>query len=196
MADVALTLKAVARELYGVSKMRTSSAMRHADTAATFNAEHSRGLLLIGLFKLGKALFFGALGLGALKLVHYNIGDLAQRLVDSTHEALHIDPEGKFVTELLDKADTISSHHVRQAGILAFGYACVCVVEGVGLLKRKVWAEYFTIVLTAGALPWEGYELHRSFTWFKVGFMTLNVLVLLYLLWIVKRMRARLAHNK
>jgi uncharacterized membrane protein (DUF2068 family) len=157
------------------------------------NEEHARGLLLIGLFKLAKALFFGALGAGALKLVHYNVGDLAQRLVDSTHEALHIDPEGKFVTALLDKADTISSHHVRQAGMLSFGYACVCVVEGIGLLKHKVWAEYFTIVLTAAALPWEGFEMYRHFTWFKVGFMVLNVLVLVYLLWLVRRMRMRMA---
>jgi len=151
--------------------------------------EFSRGLLVVGLFKLTKAVFFGALAAGALKLVHQNVGDLALRLVDT----LRIDPEGRFVNILLDKADTISSHHLRQAGMLSFGYACVCVVEGIGLMMQKEWAEYFTIVLTAAALPWESYEMHRDFSWFKVGLMVLNVLVLLYLLWLVRRMRLRQA---
>jgi uncharacterized membrane protein (DUF2068 family) len=159
----------------------------------SFAQQHPHGLLVIGLFKLSKAVFFGLLGAGALKLVHYDVGDLAQRLVDSTHQMLHIDPEGKFVDALLDRADTVSNHHIRQAGMASFGYACVCVVEGVGLLKKKVWAEYFTIVLTAAALPWEMWEMYKHFTWFKVGFMVLNVLVLLYLLWFVRRVQKQLA---
>ena len=154
----------------------------------------ARGLLLVGLFKMSKAVFFGAVAAGALHLVHSNVGDLAQRFVDAHHEAIvRFDPEGKFVNILLDRADAISNHRLRQAGMLSFGYACVCIVEGIGLLKQKVWAEYFTIVLTAAALPWEIYEMVRHFTWLKVGFMFLNVLVLLYLLWVVKRMRARRA---
>jgi uncharacterized membrane protein (DUF2068 family) len=165
-----------------------SSALR-SDQPRTLSASDSRGLLLIALFKMTKAIFFGALGVGALKLVHYNIGDLAQNLVDSTHQMLHIDPESKFVLTLLDKADMVSSHHVRQAGLLSAGYACVCVVEGIGLLKRKVWAEYFTITLTAAALPWEMYEMHKHFTWLKASLMVLNVAVLIYLVWFVKKMK-------
>jgi uncharacterized membrane protein (DUF2068 family) len=149
----------------------------------------ARWLRLIGLFKLSKAVFFGVLGAGALKLVHYDIGDLAQRLLDATHQALHIDPEGRIVTALLDKADTISNHHVRQAGMLSAGYACLCLVEAYGLLKRKTWAEYFTIIITASALPWEMYEMHEHFTWFKVAFMVANVLVLVYLVLFVRKMK-------
>jgi uncharacterized membrane protein (DUF2068 family) len=151
--------------------------------------EHSSGLLLVGLFKLSKALFFGGLALGALHLVHQNVGELVMRIVDR----LPIDPEGRLVSLVMDRADMIDSHHLRQAGMMSLGYACLCVVEGTGLLMRKVWAEYFTIVLTAGALPWEIFEIIRRFSWYKVGFMFLNVLVLLYLLWLVKRMRARRA---
>ena len=153
------------------------------------HGENSRGLLVVGLFKLSKAVFFGALAAGALKLVHQNVGDLALRAVD----ILKIDPEGRLASLVMDKADMISSHHLRQAGMLSFAYACVCVVEGIGLMMQKEWAEYFTIVLTASALPWESYEMYRDFSWFKVGLMVLNVLVLLYLLWLVRRMRLRQA---
>jgi len=145
----------------------------------------SRGLLVVGVFKMCKAVFFGALAIGALNLVHKNVGDLVMRLFSW----LHVNQTGRLVSLVLDKADLIDGHHLRQAGMLAFGYACVCVVEGTGLLLEKVWAEYVTIVLTAGALPWEVYELIYHFSYFKVGLSFLNVLVLLYLLWFVRKTR-------
>jgi len=156
--------------------------------AANCHEEGSRGLLLVGLFKMSKAIFFGALAAGALHLIHQNVGELVMRAIN---DVPHMDPEGRLASFIMDKADMVGAHQLRQAGMLSFGYACVCVVEGTGLLLRKVWAEYFTIVLTAGALPWEIFELIREFSWFKVGLMFLNVLVLLYLLWLVRRMRIR-----
>ena len=144
-----------------------------------------RGLLLVGLFKLSKAVFFGALAAGALNLVHRNVGELAQQLVD----ALHM--EGHLVNVLLDKADLIDNHHLRQAGILSFAYSIVCVIEGTGLMMRKTWAEYFTVVLTVAALPYETFEVIAHFSGFKVGLLGLNLVVLVYLLWLLRRMRLK-----
>ena len=150
-------------------------------------ARHSRGLLLVGLFKMSKALFFTALGAGALHLVHRDLGDIVMRLAD----ALRIDPEGRLVSLLMDKADLIDPHHLRQAGILSFLYAGVCVVEGTGLLLEKTWAEYFTVILTAAALPWEIYELFAHFSSFRIGLLLINLAVLGYLLWFLKSERER-----
>ncbi len=145
------------------------------------------GLLLVGLFKLSKALFFGAVGAGALHLIHQNIGDVVMRIVDR----LPIDPEGHFVSLLMDKVDLIGGHQLRQAGLLSFLYAALCIVEGTGLMLKKGWAEYFTVILTAGAMPVETYELWEKFEWFKVVLLLINVAVLLYLLWVLKRKRLR-----
>ena len=153
---------------------------------------HDRGLLFVGIFKYSKAIFFGAVALGALHLVHRNVGDMVQHLVDS----LPIDPEGHFVSVLMDKADLIDNHHLRQAGILSSAYALVCVVEGTGLILEKVWAEYFTVFLTVAALPYEVYEVLHRFSWFKVGLMLLNVAVLFYLLWLLKRKRLKEAAER
>lgn len=142
-----------------------------------------RGLFLVGLFKLSKALFFMSVGAGALHLVHRNLGDFVMRLIDS----LPIDPEGRVVSLIMDKADLIDAHDLRRIGIGAFIYAVVCLVEGTGLLLRKTWAEYFTVVLTAMGLPVELFEILRRFTWFKVGAIAVNLLILLYLLWVLKR---------
>ena len=138
---------------------------------------------MVGLFKLSKAVFFGALAAGALKLVHQNVGDLALRAVD----ILKIDPEGRLASLVMDKADMISSHHLRQAGMLSFAYACVCVVEGIGLMLEKTWAEYFTLILTISFLPWELYELARRPDWFRLSLLLLNLAVLWYLVWLLRR---------
>lgn len=73
--------------------------------------------------------------------------------------------------------------------MFAFIYSGLCLIEGVGLVRRLVWAEYFTVSLTVLGLPWESYELLMKFTWLKVGVMVVNVIVLLYLLWVLKRKR-------
>ena len=36
-------------------------------------------------------------------------------------------------------------------------------------------------------LPVETFEIVRRFSWYKVGAFTVNVLILLYLLWVLKR---------
>jgi len=146
-----------------------------------------RGLLLVGLFKLSKAVFFGAVGAGALNLIHKNVGELAMQII----EVLHRDPDGRFAAMLMDKADLIGGHQLRQGALLSFLYAGLCVVEGTGLMLKKGWAEYFTVVLTAGAMPVETYELWQKFEWFKVGLLLINVVVLVYLLWVLKRKRVR-----
>ena len=117
-----------------------------------------RGLLLIGLFKLGKAILFFALGLGAVHLLHKDIGDEVMRLAT----ALKFDPESKFVTLLLDKADLIDAHRLKQISLATFAYSALALTEGVGLMLEKVWAEYLTLCLTVSFLPWELYELARQ----------------------------------
>lgn len=155
--------------------------------AAEKRAHHERGLLAIALFKLSKAVFFFVLGLGALKLVHADLGELALRVAT----ALHFDPEGQFMKLLQDKADMISGHELRQASMLSIGYSMIALTEGIGLWMEKVWAEYLTTILTAGALPFELFEIWRKPTGFHVGLLIINVLVLAYLLWFLKRKRGQ-----
>jgi uncharacterized membrane protein (DUF2068 family) len=142
-----------------------------------------RGLLLIGLFKLGKSLLFFCLGCGAIHLLHKDIGDEVMRLVT----ALKFDPESRFVSLLLDKVDLIDAHRLREISLATFGYSAVALTEGVGLLMEKVWAEYLTLILTISFLPWELYELARKPDWFRLGLLVTNLAVLAYLVWLLRR---------
>jgi uncharacterized membrane protein (DUF2068 family) len=151
--------------------------------SAQDSASDQRGLFLVGLFKLSKAVFFTSVGAGALHLVHRNLGDFVMRLID----ALPIDPEGRVVSIIMDKADLIDAHDLRRIGAGAFIYAMLCLVEGYGLVTRRTWAEYFTVILTAMGLPVETFEIIRRFNWYKVGALAVNLLILLYLLWVLKK---------
>jgi uncharacterized membrane protein (DUF2068 family) len=149
-------------------------------------AVHDRGLLAIGLFKLGKAILFFFLGIGAVHLLHKDLGDEILRLAAS----LKFDPESKFVQLLLDKVDLIDAHRLRQISVATFGYSALALTEGVGLLMEKVWAEYLTLILTVSFLPWELYELARRPSWLRLSLLLINLAVLGYLVWLLRRKKA------
>jgi len=144
---------------------------------------HDRGLLLIGLFKLAKAIFFFGVGVGAIHLLHKDLEDEVMRLALK----LKFDPESRFVSLLLDKVDLIDAHRLRQISVATFGYSALALTEGVGLLLEKVWAEYLTLILTVSFLPWELYELVRRPDWFHLSLLLINLAVLGYLVWLLRR---------
>jgi uncharacterized membrane protein (DUF2068 family) len=142
-----------------------------------------RGLLIVGCYKLAEGLFFIGVGAGALHLIHKDVGYLVMRVVN----ALPVDPEGRLVSILMDKADLIDAHDLRRIGDFAFLYAATRLVEGTGLLMRKAWAEYFTVILTVLGLPVEIFELMRRATWLKAGAFVVNLAILIYLIWVLKQ---------
>ncbi|RXS94629.1 DUF2127 domain-containing protein [Silvibacterium dinghuense] len=143
-------------------------------------------VMAIGGLKMLEALLCILLGIGALRLLHKDLVDEATRVIT----ALRLDPEGRFVNLLLDKIALISPHRLKQISLGIFAYAGLHTIEGVGLLLRKTWAEYVTLILTASFLPWEAFELFHHFTWIKVTLSFVNLLVVLFLLFYV-RSRAR-----
>jgi uncharacterized membrane protein (DUF2068 family) len=147
---------------------------------------HDRWLIIIGTFKILEGVLFVLLGLGVVRLLHRDIGDMLLRAA----MALRLDPESHFVNILLDKVQLLTPHKIRLISVGIFLKAGLDFVEGIGLALEKRWAEWLTIGLTASFLPWEIFEIAKHFTWMKVGITLLNLLVLIYLLW-VQRLRLR-----
>jgi uncharacterized membrane protein (DUF2068 family) len=142
---------------------------------------HNRWLILIAVFKLTQALLFIAVGVGVLRLLHKDVGDMVTQFV----EHLRFNPESHLVNLILVKASIVDDKMLRRISSLVFGYAAVGLVEGIGLYLEKTWAEYFTLVITASFLPWEIFEVLRKITWIRAGLLTVNILVFLYLLKVV-----------
>ena len=141
----------------------------------------NRWLTLIAAFKLSQALLFIAVGVGALRLLHKDVGDLVSQLA----EHLRFNPESRFVNFILDKSSLIDDHILRRIGAGVFIYAALDIIEGTGLYLEKVWAEYLTLAITASFLPWEIFEVMRRVTWIRLALLVVNTLVFFYLLKIV-----------
>jgi uncharacterized membrane protein (DUF2068 family) len=148
----------------------------------------NRWLIAIGVLKLLKAVLFVSMGFGVIRLLHKDVADV---LLHATL-ALRFDPENRFINVLLEKSALLSPQRLREISFAIFLYAALDVIEGTGLVLEKVWAEYFTLVLTGSFLPWEFYEIIRHVTVLKVVLLILNLLVFIYLAIVVnEKMRGR-----
>jgi uncharacterized membrane protein (DUF2068 family) len=143
---------------------------------------HNRWLILIAAFKLAQALLFIAVGVGAIRLLHKNVGELIEQLA---HHLLRHNPEGRLINFLFERASLLNDHILRRIGAALFVYAALDLIEGTGLYLEKAWAEYLTLVITASFLPFEIIELFHKLTWIRVSLLTVNMLVLFYLLKLV-----------
>jgi uncharacterized membrane protein (DUF2068 family) len=85
------------------------------------------------------------------------------------------------VQSLLDKASMLKKRQIESAGFVAFFYALIFGVEGVGLYLRRHWAEYMVLISTGSLLPIEFYELAIHVTWLKIFIVVGNLAILLYL---------------
>ena len=54
--------------------------------------------------------------------------------------------------------------------------------EGLGLLFRKRWAEYLTVVATSAFVPLELYEIARHLTLTRLVVLVVNIVIVGYLL--------------
>jgi uncharacterized membrane protein (DUF2068 family) len=142
-------------------------------------------LLLIALFKLAKGLLLIVVGVGALKLLHHDVAETVSRWVD----ILRVDPDNRFIHRILSRLLSVSPKQLRALSVGTFVYAGLLLTEGTGLLLRKRWAEYFTVITTVGLIPLEIYESSRHLTAAKIAVLLINVAIVLYLVARVWRSR-------
>lgn len=141
-------------------------------------------LILIGVFKLVKALLLIVIGIGAIKFLHKDIYSTVMHWT----QVLRVDPDNSHVHALLTRIFRITPKQLKELSVGTFLYAGLFATEGIGLLTRKHWAEYFTIVTTGLLIPLEVYEMSRHFTATKSVVLVVNIAIVWYL---VRRVRAR-----
>ena len=166
--------------------------MQNGDSAPPQHADQhfeprDSGLFLIGLFKLSKAIFFLGVSLGALHFVHHDLSGT----VDRTMRQLHFDPEGHLVDLITDRVAQVTHHKLRLISMGTSLYAALCTTEAYGLLTKKVWAEFVTLWLSVSFLPWEAFELVRHPSLWHVTILVVNLIVVAYLLWMLRRKKGR-----
>ena len=126
-------------------------------------------LVLIGVFKLVKASLLVLVAVGA-----FSHG--------MRHWIYQAQPSNHYLRELVAKIASASPHALHLVEIFALFYAALFTAEGLGLIARKTWAEYFTTILTVSFIPLEVYELVEKANIVKVLVIAVNIGIVIYLL--------------
>jgi uncharacterized membrane protein (DUF2068 family) len=138
-----------------------------------------RGRLIvpIGVFRLVKAALLIALGVGGLVTMPESLADLAQRvLIWTGGRSGHV-----VVVHLAQRVFSLDRSTEQRLSVLSLAYAAVFVVEGVGLVRRRRWAEWLTVIVTGSFIPIEIYELVQHPGGAKVAALVINVAIVVYL---------------
>jgi uncharacterized membrane protein (DUF2068 family) len=140
-------------------------------------APGSSVLSVIGFFKLIKAGMLVALGLWALTGRHE----------PHTHTLAHLAHwTGAFsgrelVQRALARLLSLDVRVLHELGVASLVYAAIFLVEGIGLLAKRTWAEWLTVGVTASFIPLEIFELGRHATPAKLAAVVVNVAIVAYL---------------
>lgn len=132
-----------------------------SDSSPTRRSKRDGIIVLIAVFKLVKAALLVAAGVGLIEALKGRI-DLS-----------------RFV-------HAVTPFKIELASAGAFAYAALFLVEGTGLLMRKRWAEWLTVVATASLIPFEVYEIVKKVSALRIATLIVNILVVAYLVWRIR----------
>jgi len=141
-------------------------------------------LLLIALFKLLKGILLVIVAIGALRMLHKDVSAMVMHWID----VLRVDPDNRFIHRIIERSFGIHAKQLKEISAGTFFYSGILLTEGIGLLMRKHWAEWFTVISTGVFIPLEVYEMYRRFTWIRLLVMLVNIGIVWYL---VRRIRRR-----
>jgi uncharacterized membrane protein (DUF2068 family) len=149
-----------------------------------------RALWLIGGFKLAKGVLLAAVGIGALHLLHKDVADV----VAGWFEQVHVDPDNRYADRVLTRLLSVDDRKLKTISVGATCYSALLLTEGIGLLLRQRWAEYFTVIVTGAFIPLELYELSRHVTLTRLIVIAVNLAIVWYLIVLLRRGGPASAH--
>ena len=136
-----------------------------------------RIIRLIALERMVRGVALLAAGIYLVTHSHSDFG----RIADHIARAVELDPRRPFVHHLIDRLHRLHASTVLITGVAALGYGGLELVEGVGLWRDKLWAEFLTVITTALLLPLELYELVHKPSMLKAAGIAVNVAIVVYL---------------
>jgi uncharacterized membrane protein (DUF2068 family) len=94
---------------------------------------------------------------------------------------VHVDPDGRNFTRAIQAIAALNGRRLDavRAGMVV--YAALYLTEGIGLLRGKRWADYFTIIVTSSFVPLEIFEYVRRTDGVRLALLLVNVAVVWYL---------------
>ena len=152
---------------------------RHDEGAEEAKA-HGKGdvwLTVIGVGKLIKVAVLLTAGVAALVAVNHEAPAMLMRAANF----VGVDHDSHHLHRLVGELSGLTPKKLEAVGFGCFVYAALFATEGVGLLAKRRWAEYFTLFITLSFIPLEIYEIVHHESAAKVVTLVLNAVVAIYL---------------
>jgi uncharacterized membrane protein (DUF2068 family) len=146
---------------------------------------HDRLIVLIGVLKLVKAFVLLAAAVSVFATLHDGVRHYLRELAAGSGR--------EVITHYVGSLTRSSPHRTELIGGGLLAYAALFSVEGVGLLTRKVWGEWLTIIITTSFIPLEIYEIVHKGSPIKAVVLVANILIVIYLL--ARRIHASHEHG-
>jgi len=130
------------------------------------------------------------IGVGIVLVTHTHT-DWAKSI---TTIARHVglDPTSNGIARITGAAHRLTPHKIGEYGVIAIAYGVLEGTEGYGLFRRRRWAEWLTVVATTLLLIPEIDALLNKVTPFRLVALVLNVVIVAYLLYRLRRTSDRL----
>ncbi len=125
--------------------------------------------------------------LAGIALIAFSGSNGFQDFVTRAQTELNLNPGQHIWTRLYEQTLVRFGHLSGRArdvlGAGAILYGVLELIEGIGLLRRRRWAEYLVLIATCAFIPVEVDELVRHPSAFKALAFTVNVAIVAYLVW-------------
>lgn len=131
----------------------------------------------MALYEAAKGGLVLAAGFSLFALLHHHVQRFAGQLVGH----LHLNPAKRYPNIFGTVFSGVPDTRLRLLALLAALYTVMRFVEAFGLWFGKPWAEWFALSSSGVYLPVELYELAKGFSWLKIGFVFINLAMVLYL---------------
>ena len=148
--------------------------------SAIDESSYAAGLRTIAVFEGLKGVLVLLAGFGLLHFLHRDAGDAAEHLV----HRLHLNPDRHIGRVFIEAASKLTDGKLWALAAGALAYSTVRFVEAYGLWHRRVWAEWFALLSGVLYIPFEVYGVLDHATRFRIGVLTINIVIVLYMVWI------------
>jgi uncharacterized membrane protein (DUF2068 family) len=145
------------------------------------------GVRAVAVLEAAKGALVLAVGLGLLSLLHKDVEDAGERIV----QHLHMNPARHYPQVFLKAAENLTDGRIMLLAAGAATYAVLRLVEAYGLWRDRRWAEWLSALSGGIYIPFEIVHLRHHPTGLSWGALVVNVLVVLLMCVVLWRSKGR-----
>jgi uncharacterized membrane protein (DUF2068 family) len=151
--------------------------------------QHVKGVRTVATIEFTKGALVVLAGLGIFSMRHKDIWGIAESFL----EFVHANPHRHLVGVFINLVYRIHDVRLWKIAVVAGIYAILRFVEAYGLWYTLPWAEWLAFASGAIYVPFEVSDLIRHPTWFALLVLVVNLVIVLYMLYLrLEAARSRL----